>query len=62
MTKRRLRKRKEGVKKEEGKSKPIEAPSEKKKKRRSWPGTVAFQEIRRFQRTMGFLICKLPFV
>ena len=35
--------------------------TEKRKKKRFCPGTVALQEIRKFQKTTGFLIRKLPF-
>ena len=52
---------KEGMRKEEGRPKTSRAPSEKKMQRRFRLHIMALQEIRRFQRSMGFLIYKLPF-
>ena len=34
---------------------------ERKKRRRFFPGTIALWEIRKYQKSMGFLIRKLPF-
>ena len=61
MRKKGVRRRKEGESKDEGKPQTIRASSEKKK-RRFRPDTVALRKIRRFQKTMGFLICKLSFM
>ena len=37
------------------------AATPQQKKRRFWPGTRALMEIRHYQKTVGFLIRKLPF-
>ena len=61
MTDRREMKRQEKERKEEGKPKSSGAPTEKKK-RRFRLGTVVLWEIRRFQRSTGFLIQTPPFM
>ena len=52
-----LGKKVKAPKKESGK----EVKGEKKKRTRFCPGTVALQEICKYEKSMGFLIRKLPF-
>ena len=44
-----------------GKKLPASQQGTQKKPRRYWPGTVALQEIRRYQKSTELLIRKLPF-